>query len=53
MYYINRESGRYHETVDEFENRSEAENMKDEYQFSEFGKAFYYVSRVPRENWKD
>jgi hypothetical protein len=52
-YYINRQSGRYHETVDEFQEKSEAHKICSEYQFGEFGRAFFYVSRVPRPNWKD
>ena len=50
-YYINREAARYHETVDEFDSRSEAERMCKEYQYSEHGKAYYYVTRVARPNW--
>lgn len=50
-YFINRQSANYHETVDEFETREEAEKMKNEYQLSEFGKAYYYVSRVARPNY--
>jgi hypothetical protein len=52
-YYINRESGRYNETVDEFEDYKEARTMCAEYQFSEHGRAYYSVSQVPRSNWKD
>ena len=52
-YYINREGGRYHETVDEFTDKTEALAMKAEYQLSEFGRAYYYVSQVARPNWKD
>ena len=52
-YYINRQEGRYHETVDEFTDKQEALTMKSEYQMSEFGRAYYYVSRVARPNWKD
>ena len=52
-YYINREEGRYHETVDEFEDKGEALKMKGEYQLSEFGRAYYYVSQVCRPNWKE
>ena len=51
IYYINRQAGRYHETVDEFASRSEAERMRSEYQLSEHGRAYYYVSRVARSNW--
>jgi hypothetical protein len=52
-FYINRQAGRYHETVDEFENCAEAYKMKDEYQIGEHGRTYYYVSKVPRPNWKD
>lgn len=50
-YYINRQEGRYHETVDEFESRSDADKYCREYQFGEHGRAYYYVSRVARSNW--
>jgi hypothetical protein len=50
-FYINRQAGRYHETIDEFENCAEAYKMKDEYQTSEHGRTYYYVSKVPRKNW--
>ena len=50
-YYVNRQSGRYHETVDEFDSRSEADRMCKEYQFGEHGRAYFYVSRVARPNW--
>jgi len=50
-YYINRQAGRYHETVDEFDSRSEAYRMLHEYLLSENGKADYYVTRVARPNW--
>ena len=50
-YYINRQAGRYHETVDEFDSRSEADRMCKEYQFGEHGRAYLYVSRVARPNW--
>jgi hypothetical protein len=53
MYYVNRQSGRYHETVDQFDSRAGAERMKDEYQISEHGRAYFYISRTPRSNWKD
>ena len=52
-YYINRQEGRYHETVDEFDSKAEALKMKAEYQLSEFGRAYYYVSRTARSNWED
>jgi hypothetical protein len=52
-YYINRQAGRYHETVDEFDSRSEADRMCKEYQFGEHGRAYFYVSRVARPNWTD
>ena len=42
IYYINREEGRYHETVDQFDDKAEALAMKSEYQLSEFGRAYYY-----------
>jgi hypothetical protein len=51
-YYINRESGRYKETVDEFPNHKEARTMCAEYQLSEHGKAYYYVSTTPLNNWR-
>jgi hypothetical protein len=53
IYYINRQVNRYHETVDEFDSRSEAERMRAEYQFGEHGRAYYYVSRVARPNWSE
>lgn len=51
IYYINRQSGRYHETCDEFDSRTEADRMCREYQYSEHGRAYYYVSRTARPNW--
>jgi len=51
-YYINRQSGRYHETVDQYETKAEALKMVPEYQLSEHGRAFYYVSTQPRANWQ-
>lgn len=53
IYYINREEGRYHETVDQFDDKAEALAMKSEYQLSEFGRAYYYVSQTARPNWED
>jgi hypothetical protein len=50
-YFVNRQAGRYHETIDEFETREEAEKMKNEYQFSEHGRAYFYVSKVARLNY--
>lgn len=52
-YYINREEGRYHETVAQFDDKAEALKMKAEYQLSEFGRAYYYVSQVARPGWED
>jgi hypothetical protein len=52
-YYINRESGPYKETVDEFNDYKEARTMCAEYQFSEHGRAYYYVSNTPLSNWND
>lgn len=52
-YYINREEGRYHETVDQFNDKAEALKMKAEYQLSEFGRAYFYVSQVARPGWED
>lgn len=45
-YFINRQADRYHETVDEFETREQAEKMKNEYQISEHGRAYFYVSKT-------
>ena len=52
-YYINRQEGRYHETCDEFETRTEARKMCAEYQLADHGRAWYYVSSMPRSNWND
>lgn len=52
-YYINREEGRYHETVDQFDDKAEALAMKAEYQLSEFGRAYFYVSQTARPGWED
>jgi len=52
-HYINRQSGRYHETVDEYSSKGEALKVLPEYQYSEHGRAYYYISAVPRPNWKD
>jgi hypothetical protein len=53
MYFINRQSNNYHETVDEYETKAEALKVLPEYQFSEHGRAFYYVSQVSQNNWKN
>ena len=52
-YYINRQAGRYDETVDEYETKGEALQILPEYQLSEHGRAYYYVSAAPRPNWED
>ena len=38
-YYVNRQAGRYHETVDEFASRSEADRMCKEFQTVQLGRA--------------
>lgn len=50
-YYINRQEGRYHETCDEYQSRSEAYKMLYEYQIMDHGRAWYYVSKKARPNW--
>ena len=50
-YYINRDAGRRKETVDEYETKEEAFRMVPEYQMTEHGRAFYYVSGVACGNW--
>jgi hypothetical protein len=52
-YFINRQSGRYHETVDEYADKGEALKALPEHQLTEHGRAYYYVSAAPRPNWKD
>ena len=52
-YYINRQEGRYHETCDEYQSRSEAYKMLYEYQLMDHGRAWYYVSEKARPNWDD
>lgn len=52
-YYINRRAGRYHETVDEYNSKSEANQVLPDYQQSEHGRAYYYISALPLPNWKD
>jgi hypothetical protein len=52
-YYINRDSGRYKETVDEYETKEEALKMLPEYQLGEHGRAYYFVSTICRPNWRD
>ena len=51
-YYINREAGCSKETVDEYDTKEEALRMVSEYQMTEHGRAYYYVSSVPCANWK-
>jgi len=51
-YFINRDAGRRKETVDEYETKVEALRMVPEYQMTEHGRAFYYVSGVACANWK-
>jgi hypothetical protein len=53
MYFINRKSNNYTETVDEYETKSEALKVLPDYQSSEHGRAFYYVSQVSCDNWKN
>jgi hypothetical protein len=50
-YFINRDAGRRKETVDEYETKAEALRMVPEYQMTEHGRAFYYVSGVACGNW--
>jgi hypothetical protein len=50
-YFINRDAGRRKETVDEYETKAEALRMVPEYQMTEHGRAFYYVSGVACANW--
>ena len=50
-YYINREAGRYHETVDQYDTKAEALRMLPEYQMVEHGRAYYYVSTDARPGW--
>jgi hypothetical protein len=52
-YFINRQSGRYNETVDEYEDKAEALKVLPKYQLNDHGRAFYSVSQVCRPNWKD
>jgi hypothetical protein len=52
-YYINRQAGRYDETVDEYETKGEALKILPEYQLSEHGRAYYYISAASRPNWED
>jgi hypothetical protein len=52
-YYINRQAGRYHETVDELDSKSEALKVLPEYQLSEHGRAYYYASPTCRDNWRE
>lgn len=52
-YYINRQEGRYHETCDEYDSRSEARAMLSKYQLADHGRAWYYLSTTCRPNWND
>ena len=52
-YYINRQEGRYDETCDEYDTRHEAYAMMREYQVADHGRAYYYLSTTPKENWVD
>ena len=52
-YFINRQEGRYHETCDEYTDRSEANAMLREYQIADHGRAWYYVSTTARPNWNE
>lgn len=52
MFYIQRRDGRYLETVDEFDTRSEARRMAGEYQLSD-PYAHYYVSRRACKDWRE
>lgn len=52
-YFVNRQSGNYRETVDEFNDKEEAYKMMREYQFAEYGRAYYYVSMTCFKNWEE
>ena len=52
-YYINRQAGRYDETCDEYTTRTEAYAMLREYQVADHGRAYYYLSTTPKDNWID
>lgn len=50
MTYINYNHNGNRETIDEFDNRQDAQKMLDEYRMSDpSGK--YYTSRTPCKNW--
>ena len=53
MYYINRQEGRYNETIDEYETRHAAYSMMREYQTADHGRAYYYLATTPKDNWVD
>lgn len=52
MKYINRKGDGYTETVDEFEDRAEAQIMAKEYRRSDPG-ARYWTSDKPCKGWAD
>jgi hypothetical protein len=52
-YYVNRQANGRKDTVDEYETKQEALRIVPEYQRSEHGRAYYYVSAQCCANWKD
>lgn len=53
-YYINREmAGLRDQTCDEYDTRTEAYAKMREYQVIDHGRAYYYLSTTPKENWND
>ena len=52
-YYINRDGNGRTDTVDQYETEQEAFRILPEYQLSEHGRAYYYVSARCCANWRD
>lgn len=53
-YYINRQmTGLHDQTCDEYETHMEAHLMMRKYQVADHGRAYYYLSTTPKENWNE
>lgn len=53
-YYINRKMyGLRDQTCDEYETHTDAYIAMCKYQVTDHGRAYYYLSTTPKENWND
>lgn len=52
-YYINMRAGRLNITCDEYDSHTDAYTAMCKYQVTDHGRAYYYLSTTPKENWND